>query len=92
MPQLREEDMTLHLTVRLYGRYRDAAGSDTITLTLTAGNTIQDALDAFTSQYPAFVKDARSMMVTKNGTLTSHTAPLRPDDHLAIAPPVVSGG
>jgi len=84
--------MTTTLQIRLYGRYRDAAGTETITLHLERTATIQDVLDAFTTRFPAFSKDSRSMMVTDNGVLISHDAPLHLKDTLAIAPPVVSGG
>jgi len=84
--------MTTPITVRLYGRYKDTVGADTLTLTLDTPRTIQDVLDAFTRRYPAFAKDTRHMMVTKNGILTGHDAPVTPTDALAIAPPVVSGG
>jgi molybdopterin converting factor small subunit len=80
------------LTITLYGRYRDAAGTDTITLTIHNPHTIQDIITAFTTHYPAFTKDTTHMMITKNGILTSHTTPITPTDHIAIAPPVVSGG
>ena len=84
--------MTLDLTVRLYGRYRDAAGSETITLPLEKGESIQDVLEAFVKKFPAFSKDTRHMMVSKNGVLSAHDASLQKGDHVAIAPPVVSGG
>jgi molybdopterin converting factor small subunit len=84
--------MTTNLTITLYGRYKDTAGTDTLTLTLPHTQTIQDVIDAFTTRYPEFTKDQHHMMITKNGTLTSHQTPLNPTDHIAIAPPVVSGG
>lgn len=80
------------LSVRLYGRYRDAAGSETITLQFEKATTIQDILDAFIKRYPSFSKDSRHMMVTKNGILTSHDDSLTHGDQISIAPPVVSGG
>ncbi len=84
--------MTLHFTIRLYGRYRDAARSETITLQLEEEKSIQDVLDAFVKLFPVFAKDARHMMVSKNGVLSAHDAPLQHSDQVAIAPPVVSGG
>lgn len=84
--------MTLHLTVRLYGRYRDAAGSETITLQLEKDTSLQDVLDAFVKKFPLFTKDLGHMMVTKNGVLSAHDALLQHSDQVAIAPPVVSGG
>ncbi len=82
----------MSITIRLYGRYKDTVGADTLTLPLTNPRTIQDVLVAFTTKYPDFTKDIPYMMATKNGALTSHDAPLAPGDKLAIAPPVVSGG
>jgi molybdopterin converting factor small subunit len=84
--------MTIDITVRLYGRYRDAAGSETITLQLQKGESIHEVLDAFVKKFPAFSKDTRHMMVSKNGVLSAHDALLQQSDLVAIAPPVVSGG
>lgn len=84
--------MTHRFIVRLYGRYRDAAGSETVILQLEKEKSIQDILDAFVRQFPVFAKDARHMMVSRNGVLCAHDAQLQLSDQVAIAPPVVSGG
>ena len=84
--------MTIYVTVKLYGRYRDTAHSETITLHLEKGKSIKDVIEAFIEQYPEFSKDTRGMMVSKNGVLTGHDTPFTTADQIAIAPPVVSGG
>lgn len=82
----------MKITLVLIGRYKDAAGSPTLELEVTSGETVWHVVDAFIQRYPLFEKDKKYMMLTKNGVFVSRDTPIQSGDTLTIAPPVVSGG
>lgn len=80
------------ITLRIYGRYKDIAGKETIQLDIPEGNTLRDVIDVFVKHYPVTEKDKSRMIVTKNKMYTSYDTMITEEDEVTIAPPVVSGG
>jgi MoaD family protein len=82
----------MKITVRVFGRYKDITGKDTIQLDITDGNTLRDVVDFFVKLYPLAEKDKSRIMATKNKMYASFDTPVSEGDDITIAPPVVSGG
>jgi molybdopterin converting factor small subunit len=82
----------MKIIVRVFGRYKDIVGTDTMTFNITDGKTIQDVVDFFIQQYPMVDKDKNRIMVTKNKVYTSYDTMISEGDEITLAPPVVSGG
>lgn len=83
---------SVKITLRIYGRYKDIAGKETIQLDIPEGNTLRDVIDVFVKHYPVTEKDKSRMIVTKNKMYTSYDTMITEEDEVTIAPPVVSGG
>ncbi|PNX54216.1 MAG: hypothetical protein BV458_00515 [Thermoplasmata archaeon M9B2D] len=83
---------SVKITLRIYGRYKDIAGKETIQLEIIEGNTLRDVIDVFVKHYPVTEKDKSRMIVTKNKMYTSYDTMITEEDEVTIAPPVVSGG
>ncbi len=82
----------MRVTVKVFGRYKDIAGKETIQLDIKDGHTLQDIINAFVIQYPIVEKDKRWMMVTKNKIFASSETEVTKEDEITLSPPVVSGG
>jgi molybdopterin converting factor small subunit len=82
----------MKLLIKVFGRYRDITGKETIQLDIIDGKTLQDVINAFVKQYPAVQKDKNNMMATRNKMLCSYTTMVTKDDDITLSPPVVSGG
>jgi molybdopterin converting factor small subunit len=82
----------MKIMVKVFGRYKDISGKETIQLDIIDGNTLQDVIDAFVKQYPAVQKDKNRMMVTKNKMFASFDTIVKQEDEITLSPPVVSGG
>jgi MoaD family protein len=82
----------MKIRVRIFGRYKDIAGKDQITLDISAGNTLRDVVDTFVKQYPATEKDKNRMMMSKNKMYASFDTTINEGDEITLSPPVVSGG
>ncbi len=82
----------MKITVRIFGRYKDIAGKDQLTLEITTGNTLRDVVDTFVKQYSAAEKDKSRMMVIKNKMYASYDTIVSEGDEVTLLPPVVSGG
>ncbi|MCX6662004.1 MAG: MoaD/ThiS family protein [Euryarchaeota archaeon] len=78
--------------VKVFGRYKDITGKETIQLDITDGNTLQDIINAFIKKYPNIQKDKDRIMVTKNKMFASFNTTVTQDDEITLSPPVVSGG
>ncbi|MEN8234452.1 MAG: MoaD/ThiS family protein [Actinomycetota bacterium] len=75
--------------LRLFARFREIAGTDTLTV---EEGTVGEILDRAGAEYgPAFTKALGAAGVWVNGTPVDRTAPVGPDDEMALIPPV-SGG
>jgi molybdopterin converting factor small subunit len=82
----------MKIIVKVFGRYKDISGKETIQLDIIDGNTLQDVINAFVKQYPAVQKDKNRMMVTKNKMFASFDTIVTQEDEITLSPPVVSGG
>jgi molybdopterin converting factor small subunit len=84
--------MMMKIPVKVYGRYKDITGKETIQLDINEGGTLQDIINEFVKQYPSLHLDKSRMMITKNKMFTSLDSTVANDDEITLAPPVVSGG
>ena len=82
----------MKIMVRVFGRYKDVTGKDTIQLTVLEGNTLGDVVACFVKQYPAVEKDKTRIMVSKNKMYASYNTIIDEGDEITLSPPVVSGG
>jgi molybdopterin converting factor small subunit len=82
----------MKITVKLFGRYKDIAGAETVHLEVSTGPTLRDVVDAFVIKYPTVKHDKLRMMVTKNKIFVNYDTTINNSDEITIAPPVVSGG
>ncbi len=82
----------MKIIVKVFGRYKDISGKETIQLDIIDGNTLQDVINAFVKQYPALQKDKNRIMVTKNKMFASFDTIVTQEDEITLSPPVVSGG
>jgi molybdopterin converting factor small subunit len=83
---------SLKIIVKVYGRYKNITGKQTVQLDITDGNTLRDLIDVFVKHYPDTEKDKKRILVTKNKMITSYDTTITEEDEITIAPPVVSGG
>jgi sulfur-carrier protein len=75
--------------LRLFASAREAAGTGSEVID---GDTVGDVLDRAVDRFgPAFDRVLRSSRVWVNGEAADRVAPVRPDDEVAVLPPV-SGG
>ncbi len=76
-------------TLRLFARFREIAGTDTV---VVDEGTVGEILDRAAAEYgPAFENSLASAGVWVNGDPVDRAAPVAADDEMAIIPPV-SGG
>lgn len=79
------------ITVRLFAAMADAAGARELTIELPEGATGRDLLSLLSQRYPKVAALAPSLRLAVNQEYVPWESPLRPDDEIAIIPPV-SGG
>ncbi len=76
-------------TLRLFARFREIAGTDTLTID---EGTVGEVLDGLSTEYgPAFENGLKAAGVWVNGEPSDRSARIGADDEVAIIPPV-SGG
>jgi molybdopterin converting factor subunit 1 len=81
----------VHVTVRLFARLRELAGSGELTTELPDGSTARDAWNAIAHDHPPLAAYATTVSCAVNETYARFTTPLRDGDEVAFLPPV-SGG
>ena len=81
----------MRVTVRLFARLRDIAGTAELSRELAAGATIGDVWRQLTGEFPELSKYERSISSAVNADYARMDHVLRPDDEVAFLPPV-SGG
>jgi molybdopterin converting factor subunit 1 len=79
------------LTVLLFAKLRDAAGSEAVAVELPAGATVADLRRRLADSYPGLAGLLERSAVAVNHDFADSTRPLRPGDEVAVIPPV-SGG
>ena len=81
----------MHVTVRLFARLRDLAGSGELVRDVNAPATVQTVWSGLVAEMPALREYERSMSVAVNADYSRMSAPVNDGDEVAFLPPV-SGG
>jgi molybdopterin converting factor subunit 1 len=81
----------MRVTVRLFARLRDIAGSSELARDIAPGSTIGSVWRQLASEYPALVPYERSISSALNADYARMDTPLNDGDEVAFLPPV-SGG
>lgn len=79
------------VTVRLFARLREIAGSDELARPLGEATTVRDVWTALATDWPALEPYAGSVTCAVNAQYARMTSPVREGDEVAFLPPV-SGG
>ncbi|HJZ92552.1 MAG TPA: molybdopterin converting factor subunit 1 [Gemmataceae bacterium] len=83
--------MSGQVTVRLFARLRELAGTDTATVRLPDGATVATLRRTIAEAVPEAAALAAQSAVAVNGEYAAENTPIRPTDEVALIPPV-SGG
>ena len=81
----------MRVTVRLFARLRDIAGSADLTREAPPGATVADIWRALVAEYPEMSRYESSISSAVNADYAKMTVPLADGDEVAFLPPV-SGG
>jgi molybdopterin converting factor subunit 1 len=81
----------VRVTVRLFARLRDLAGTGEVIRDVPAPATVQTVWQALVREFPALVQYERTMSVAVNAEYARMAAAVRDGDEVAFLPPV-SGG
>jgi len=79
------------LTVHVFARLRDLAGSETIVIPLPTPATARDVRDVIRRNHPSLAELLVRSQIAINGEFVNDDAAVRPGDEAAVIPPV-SGG
>jgi molybdopterin converting factor small subunit len=82
---------TLTVTCRLFGRYAELLGAETVALVLRAPATAADAVAALRAQLPQASALPPRPLVALNQRHVLQDAPLAAGDELAFLPPLAGG-
>jgi molybdopterin converting factor subunit 1 len=78
------------VTVLLFGHYRELAGAAAVQLDLAAGSTVEDLVSGLRSM-PSLQALPNTVAVAVNRRYAERSETLRPDDEIALIPPVAGG-
>ena len=81
----------MRVTVRLFARLRDIAGSGELTREAAAGATVADVWGALVAEFPDMARYDASISSAVNADYAKMAAPVSEGDEVAFLPPV-SGG
>lgn len=81
----------MRVTVRLFARLRDLAGSDELMREVAAPATVQTVWQSLTADLPALAEYEGTMSVAVNAEYARMAAAVHDGDEVAFLPPV-SGG
>ena len=81
----------MHVTIRLFARLRDLAGSGELVRDVQAPATVQTVWRGLVAEMPALGEYERTMSVAVNADYSRMTASVAEGDEVAFLPPV-SGG
>jgi molybdopterin converting factor subunit 1 len=81
----------MRVTVRLFARLRDIAGSSELSREVVTGATIGDVWRQLAREFPELTSYERSISSAVNADYARMDQVLRPGDEVAFLPPV-SGG
>jgi len=80
------------ITVRLFARLAELAGTRETTVDIGEGLTAGDVYALLARQHPAIAGFGSGLMYARNQEYVSADTPLAPGDELALIPPVSGGG
>ena len=81
----------MHVTIRLFARLREIAGTAELRRDVAEGATARDAWHTLAREFPALAEYGGSVSCAVNEEYSKLTAPLHDGDEVAFLPPV-SGG
>ncbi len=81
----------MRVTVRLFARLRDVAGTDELVLEVPAGATVETAWEQLVTSHPRLDAHRASLSAAVNEEYARLTTRLADGDEVAFLPPV-SGG
>jgi molybdopterin converting factor subunit 1 len=81
----------MRVTVRLFARLRDLAGTGELTRDVSAPATVQTVWNGLVAEMPSLVEYERTMSVAVNAEYARMAASVNDGDEVAFLPPV-SGG
>ena len=81
----------MRVTVRLFARLRDLAGTGELARDVSAPATVQTVWDSLVAEMPSLVEYERTMSVAVNAEYARMAASVNEGDEVAFLPPV-SGG
>ena len=81
----------MRVTVRLFARLRDLAGTGELSRDVSAPATVQTVWNALVAEMPSLVEYERTMSVAVNAEYARMAASVNEGDEVAFLPPV-SGG
>jgi len=81
----------MRVTVRLFAKLRDLAGSGELVREVPPPATVQSVWKALVSEMPALADYERTMSVAVNADYSRMSSPVQDGDEVAFLPPV-SGG
>ncbi len=81
----------MRVTIRLFARLRDLAGSGELTREIPAPATVQTVWRSLTSEIPSLGEYERTLSVAINAEYSRMAAAVKDGDEVAFLPPV-SGG
>lgn len=82
----------MRVTVRLFARLRDIAGSGELVRDVPEGATMRTLWDELATDFPDLRAYAPAVSGALNAEYTAMTAPLHDGDEVAFLPPVSGGG
>ncbi len=81
----------MRVTIRLFARLRDIAGSGELTRDAPAGASVGSVWSSLVAEYPELAAYERSISCAVNADYSRFTAAVAEGDEIAFLPPV-SGG
>jgi molybdopterin synthase catalytic subunit len=81
----------MHVTVRLFGSLREAAGAKELAVTLPEGATLRDLRERLAREVPAFAALRGRLRAAVNHEVAPDDRPLAAGDEVGFLPPVAGG-
>jgi molybdopterin synthase catalytic subunit/molybdopterin converting factor small subunit len=81
----------MYTLIRLYASYREQAGRDRISVKVSKGATVANAIEGLLADVPSLPRDFKPHLIAVNDEFANPQYPLSDGDEIALYPPV-SGG
>ncbi len=89
--QIEVRSGTVQITIRWFARLRERTGKDRETVTVEAGDTVEDLARAMERKYPGMALLGGDIRVARNRRYSSFSTRLEEGDEVAFFPPVGGG-